>query len=72
MASARSKTLKKIIKESYPVEKFTVNLSNDPVVLAKKEKAEKLLSKYPVPESFLNKPKAKNKKTKVKKTKSKA
>jgi hypothetical protein len=65
MASARSKVLKKIIKESYPIEKFTVDLSNDPVVLAKMEKAEKLLTKYPVPESFLNKPKAKKKKGKV-------
>jgi hypothetical protein len=33
------------------------DLSKDSFVLAKKEKAEKLLSKYPVPESFLHKPK---------------
>ena len=44
-------------KISVRIDNNMPDLSNDPFVLAKKEKAENLLSKYPVPESFLNKPK---------------
>ena len=46
---------------SITIDKDMPDLSNDPFVLAKKERAEKLLSKYPVPESFLRKPKTRPK-----------
>jgi hypothetical protein len=52
MANARSKQLKKILKESYPIEKFKVDLSNDPVIVAKREKAEKFIAKHGLPESI--------------------
>ena len=61
MANARSKALKKIIKESYPIERYMVDLSNDPVVLAKKERAEKLIAEYGLPEDFKKKRKANKK-----------
>jgi hypothetical protein len=67
-----TKELKALIKKyniSVTIDKNMPDHSNDPFVLAKLEKAEKLLTKYPVPESFLNKPKAKNKKGKVKSSK---
>jgi hypothetical protein len=51
MASARSKILKKVLKESYPVEKFKVDLSNDPVIVAKREKAEKFIAEHGLTES---------------------
>jgi hypothetical protein len=44
-------------KISVRIDNSIPDLSNDPFVMSKKEKAEKLLSKYPVPESFLHKPK---------------
>jgi hypothetical protein len=59
MASARTKILKKVLKESYPIEKFTVDLSNDPVVVAKREKAEKFIAEHGLPESSNNKSRAK-------------
>ena len=66
MANARSKALKKIIKESYPIERYKVDLSNDPVVLAKKERAEKLIAEYGLPEDFKKKPKADKKVSRLK------
>ena len=51
------RALNKKYNISVTIDKNMPDLSNDPFVLAKNEKAEKLLSKYPVPESFLNKPK---------------
>jgi hypothetical protein len=51
------KALNKKYNVSITIDKDMPDLSNDPFVLAKKERAEKLLSKYPVPKSFLHKPK---------------
>ena len=54
-----TKELKALIKKyniSVTIDKNMEDHSNDPFVMSKKEKAEKLLSKYPVPESFLHKP----------------
>jgi hypothetical protein len=65
------KALNKKYNISIKIDKNMPDLSNDPYVLAKKEKAEKLLTKYPVPESFLNKPNAKNKKGTVRSSKPK-
>lgn len=47
-----TKALKKIFKESYPIEMSTEDLSNDPVFLAKHEKAEKLIAEFGIPEAF--------------------
>ena len=55
-----TKELKALIKKyniSVTIDKNMRDHSNDPFVMSKKEKAKKLLSKYPVPESFLHKPK---------------
>ena len=54
-----SKTIKKILKESYPIEICTEDFSKDPAFLAKHEKAEKLIAEYGIPETFKTKPKAK-------------
>ena len=58
MANNRSQAMKKILKESYHIERLKGDLSNDPVVLAKKEKAEKLIAKYGLPEDSKYKSKA--------------
>jgi hypothetical protein len=52
-----SKHLKKILKESYPIEISTEDLSKDPVFAAKHEKAEKLIAEFGIPEAFKTKPK---------------
>lgn len=63
------KALNKKYNVSITIDRDMPDLSNDPFVLAKKEKAEKLLSKYPVPESFLYKPKSGSKANKSPKPK---
>jgi len=60
-----SKALRKILKESYPVKGSTKDLSDDPVVVAKKEKAVKIIKEFGLPESFRKKIKPKGKKHKA-------
>jgi hypothetical protein len=57
-----SKKIDKILNESITVDENMEDFSNDPVFVAKNEKAEKFLAEHGVPESFSNKTKAKNKK----------
>ena len=45
--------------EPVPIDENMPDLSNDPVVLAKMEKAEKLIAEYGLSESFKTKSKAK-------------
>ncbi len=47
-----SKALKKIFKESYPIEISKEDFSNDPVFLAKHDEAEKLIAEFGIPEAF--------------------
>jgi hypothetical protein len=60
-----SKALRKILKESYPIKGSIEDLSNDPVVVAKKEKAVKLIKEFGLPESLKNKTKPKGKRQKA-------
>jgi hypothetical protein len=59
-----SKAIKKISKESYPIEICTEDFSKDPAFLAKHEMAEKFIAEHGLPEAFKTKPKAKGRKKK--------
>jgi hypothetical protein len=50
-----AKSLLEKLQEPIPVDGNMPDFSNDPFVLAKLEKAEKLIAKYGLPESFRNK-----------------
>jgi hypothetical protein len=52
----------KELQKPVPVDKNFPDLSNDPFVLAKMEKAEKLIAEYGLPELLKKKTKAKNRK----------
>ncbi len=53
------------LPKSVSVDENFPDLSNDPFVLAKMEKAEKLIAEYGLPELLNNKTKAKNRKTPI-------
>jgi hypothetical protein len=59
----------KKLLESVPIDENMPDLSNDPFVLAKMEKAEKLIAEYGLPESFEKKNKTKNRKKPINKPK---
>jgi hypothetical protein len=61
----------KKILEPIPIDENMPDLSNDPYVLAKMEKAEKLIAEYGLPESFKTKAKS-EKSVKVQSPKPKA
>jgi hypothetical protein len=65
------KALNKKYKISVRIVKNMPDLSNDPVVLAKMEKAEKLIAQYGIPEEFKAKNKKPVEKAKVPKAKAK-
>jgi hypothetical protein len=60
------KALNKKYKISIKIDKNMPDYSNDPVVLAKNEKARKLIAEFGLPEDFKRKPKAKSLKRKKK------
>jgi hypothetical protein len=47
----------KELQKLVPIDENFPDLSNDPFVLAKMEKAEKLIAEYGIPKSFEKKPK---------------
>ena len=52
-----SKIIKKLSRESYPIEICTEDFSKDPVFLAMHERAERFIAEHGLPESFKKKPK---------------
>ena len=53
-----SKKIDKILKESITVDENMEDFSKDPFVVAKNEKAAKLIAKYGLPKSFQKKTKS--------------